>query len=226
MDRRLWWIAIALLALLGLAAPLASAQQAQTVNVEISGVVLEVPDELPGVYEAGLEVTTQASGGHCACRQTTVDLQAREVPDVVDAVVFSPSAYAVDWTNEQTWGGHGHAKAVHVTIGVSEIPEDASMIALTVDADVDSSNQLVQDRVQPTQLALPHPSDAEAEQSPAANSSAESSDGDEQALPMAGTQSAGHAEDEDTGGLALGTGAATAGLALAGLSVHRYRQRS
>lgn len=224
MERRLWWIAVGTLAFLGLAAPLASAQQAQTVNVEITGVVLDVPDELPGVYEAGLEVTTQASGGQCACRQTSVDLQARDVPASVDAVVFSPSAYVVDWMREETWAGDGHGKAVRVNIGVSEIPEDASMIALTVGADAESSNSLVHDEVQATQLALPLPGEDTTEDA-SANGSAEASDGDEQGLATAGTQAADHVEDEDAGGLALPAGAATAGLALAGLTVHRYRQR-
>lgn len=223
MERRLWWIAIGLLALVGLATPLASAQSAQSVNVEITGVVLDVPDELPGVYEAGLEVTTKASGGHCACRQTTVDLEAYDVPEAVDAVVFSPSSFVVDWMAQPTSGGD--ARSVQVHIGVAEVPEDTSMLAVTIDADAESSNSLVEDRVQATQLALPLPDENTTTSQAAANSSMDTSE-EGPGVSTAGIRSSSEvASDDDAGGIALGTGAATAGLALAGLTVHRYRQR-
>lgn len=229
MDRKVWWIAAGLLALAGLAGPVASAQNAQTVNVELTGAVIETPDELPGVYEAAVEAEVQASGGQCLCQETSVDLQAAEVPSAVQATVFSPRSFVVDWTSMV--GASSVTQESRVSIGVADIPEDTSLLSLTVTADVESNNQLVKDEVQPTQLALPIPADnATSTEDEATSTSTDEADGDDADEPASAedptavvSSAEASTSEEGLDGVTLGTGAGMAGLALAGLAVRRVR---
>lgn len=228
--RREGTLVVGLLMLAGLAGPVASAQSAQEVDAHIRGHVIGVPDELPGVYQAAIEVEVRASGGHCACQQTTVELFARDAPPVADATVLSPKAFTVDWVGDWEDAYHGtEYREARLSVGVAEAPEAGSMLSVTVDARVDSNAHHVADEAHPVQLALPLPGaqgdpagDASGDDGNAtANGTATGSDAPEPAEAV--TASAGPAEAGGLDGTALGTGAGMASLALVGLAVRRAR---
>jgi hypothetical protein len=225
MEETVWWIAAGLLVVAGLSGPVASAQQSVTTTV--AGSVQEAPDELPGVYRANLEVTVEASGGQCLCQQTAVELHASDRSDPVDEVAFSPRGFVVDWTRNADEIGGAEEKNVRVAIGVSEVPENASLLRVTVVPEATSSSQLVHDQTNPTQLAFAIP-DGNASQADEASADASQDSGGDEGPDEGGdgldvaTDSAEPVSEAGFDGTAIGTGTAAASLALLGLAVRRF----
>lgn len=215
------WIVIALLAATAAAGSVASAQQAQSVNVQIEEEqVTRVPDELPGVYKVQLVVETRVTMGQCACTETSIELDTVDVPGGVHSTL-SPSSYVVDWTWEP--GPQYHVHEVEATFGVPDTYQNASMIAVSVHGDADSNpDHLVEDRVHHAEIALPIPDDPaedDAEDTEDANATANGEPEGSEANTHAGASAPASGLDAT----ALGTGAAAASLAVVGLAVRRWR---
>lgn len=231
-------VIVGLVVLLAFGGTAASAQQQQG-HVDMEGTVAEVPDELPGVYEAHIVAETSVQGGVCACTQTNVDL-AVEDEAAADEVVLSPSSWTIDWlrnTAEQPVHG-SHWQAVEATIAVDEIPDDQRMVTVTIGGEATADGEWTDFEVNPLELALPAPSDVHQAEDGSAEASSSDEPGDDgdndadgdgdanaDAPADAVTTSAEDVDAEaDAGGSnALEAGAGMAGLALAGLAVRRIR---
>lgn len=231
---------IGLVVLLAFGGTAASAQQQQG-HVDMEGTVSEVPDELPGVYEAHIVAETSVQGGVCGCTQTNVDLAVGDEA-AADEVVLSPSSWTIDWlrnTAEQPVHG-SHHQAVVATISVSEIPDDQRMVTVTIGGEAAADGEWTDFEVNPLELALPAPAEVHAaEDGSAEASSSDGTDGDGDTDPDADgggdadtdapadavtTSAQDTGTEADAGGSsALEAGAGMAGLALAGLAVRRIR---
>lgn len=229
------YVAVGVLAVLGFFAQAASAQQQQG-HVDMEGAVSDVPDELPGVYEAHIVAETSVQGGVCGCTHTNVELAVEEAA-AADEAVLSPASWTIDWLrNTAEAPVHGsHFQDIVAKISVSEIPEGEKMVTVTIGGEATADSQWTDFEVNPLELALPAPD--QVHQAEEASANASSSDGDadgDEADADAGSGSDVPAEAattsateatraSDADGHALEAGTGMAGLALAGLAVRRFR---
>lgn len=227
---RVGFLAVGFVVLMGLTGPAASAQQQQS-DVQMEAAVTHIPDELPGVYEVAMEVTTSNSGGACLCTQTSVELAVVETGQA-DKVVISPASYTIHWWDQwqQAHNGGEHHKAVRVNVEVPELSADERMTKVKIAGAAHTDGPATHAEVHPIELALPVPQDvsqAEAEQTDAEASEADGSadeptDGQASVPTEASTNSADLAEaSPGLDGTAIGTGAGLATLSLAGLAIRR-----